>query len=130
MHHSNRWRTLPVLCLVLLAGSASLHAERFIYSFSGRVRHIDDHYGVLATSDYYRTGDVVTASFLVDLSAFGFQILNNGSRFVMTPFETNDMVWEPFYSRLISGPLLPDFHAEWASHPKAARRYLYGANQT
>jgi hypothetical protein len=130
MHHFNRRLRLALFCLVLLVGSATLHAQRFIYTFSGRVTQIFDHYGVLTASNYYRTGDVVTASFLVDLSAPGFQILNDGSRFAMIPFETNYMVWEPFYSRLLSGPLMPDFHAEWASHPEHARHYLYGGNQT
>ena len=126
-------RCFPGWCclIILLAlGSATVHAERFLYSFSGRVRSIDDPSGALATSNYYRTGDVVSASFIVDVSRPGYQILNDGTEFVMLPVATSSLLWNPFYCRLISGPLMPEPHSATASHPKAARYYLYGANQT
>jgi hypothetical protein len=129
VHHSNPARRLCALVIcILLAGSANLYAERFLYTFSGRVISIDDPSGALARSHYYRTGDVVSASFIVDLALPGYEILNDGSRLVNTRVTGPEVFVDYFYCRLVSGPLMPNFHSEWASDPRGARFYLYGAD--
>jgi hypothetical protein len=129
VHHSNFARPLCALFIsILLAGSATLHAERFLYSFSGRVTSIEDPSGALARSNYYRTGDVVSASFIVDLALPGYEILNDGSRLVHTRATGPNIFVDYFYCRLVSGPLLPNLGSGWASNPEAARFYLYGAD--
>ena len=130
MHHGTSRHALRafIVWLVILAGSATLQAERFLYSFSGRVTSIEDPSGALARSNYYRTGDVVSASFIVDLSLPGYEILNDGSRLVKTTVGGPSILVRYFYCRLVSGPLMPDLRSEWASDSKAVRYYLHGAN--
>ena len=82
MHLPKPSRCFPAWCwliILLVFGAATVQAQRFLYSFSGRVRSIDDPSSALATSNYYRTGDVVSASFIVVISRPGYQILNDGT---------------------------------------------------
>jgi len=132
VHHGTSQHALGafIVWVVIFAGCATVHAERLLYSFSGRVGFIDDPEGALARSNYYRTGDVVSASFIVDPSSSGYRILNDGTSVLMPGNEPRPGVVERyFYCRLVSGPRMPDLHSERASHPKAARHHLYGYNE-
>jgi hypothetical protein len=89
---------------------------------------VEDPSGALARFNYYRTGDVVSASFIVDFALPGYEVLNDGSRLVNTRATGPNIFVDYFYCRLVSAPLMPNLGSEWASGPKAARFYLYGAD--
>jgi hypothetical protein len=116
--------------LLLVAFVASVSAQRVLCHFSGGVRSIDDPLGVLTASNYYRTGDTVSASFILDRSAYPVEIYNDGTFRRIPLFGGGSKLGIPFYCRLVSGPLMPDFHSEAATRSDATRHFLYGAHET
>lgn len=132
---------LCCLTILLAAGPATVHAEnstgfrpaRLIYSFSGRVRSIEDPRGELAAYPHFTTGQVVSASFLVDeWIGRGFQINNDGRLRTINGYRDyqeylrQTVVLEPFYCRLISEPPMPKLYTGGPSYPDAVRHYLHG----
>src|SRR5687768_5126674 len=71
------WTVFIHIC-ILVAGSATVRAERFLYSFSGQVAWIErDELGLLAANNF-RTGALVSASYIIDLATPGYRIYNDG----------------------------------------------------
>jgi hypothetical protein len=132
VHHSNSRRSLFALvcCFLFLAGAASLRAERLLYAFSGRVAWIeDDQIGLLAANNYH-TGTVVSARFIVDLSAPGFEILNGGTPVLKEQFISRISKLDFFYTRMVSGPRLPRVPSPYTTDSHEVREFLCGVHQS
>lgn len=122
-----KYHTLSILLLL----QATLgFSQGTLYSFSGSVSSLFfDGAGILAAQNV-AVGDPVAVAFYVDFAKPGHYLLNDGTVEMAVEPPLGNVHTEYFYSRLVSGTLLPELNGGFNNRPGDIKEYFTSWNRS
>jgi len=122
-------RVLTLTALTLLSIHASF-AQSARYSFSGQISSLAyDGAGIILARDI-RLGDPITVSFDLDFGRPGEIAYVDGTVSVLAPYRWDDLSIDYFYSRMVSGFMLPELNGGMYNEPEDFSECLAGWNRS
>ena len=121
---------IRILSIFVLFQAAIGFCQGSLYSFSGSVSSLYYDGGGILAAQNVAVGDPVEVTFHVDFGTPGYYLLNDGTVVVPADAPLGNVHTAYFYSRLISGTLLPEVSGGFNNGPQDISEYFTGWNRS
>lgn len=121
---------LRILSIFVLFQAVVGFCQGSLYSFSGSVSSLYYDGGGILAAQNVAVGDPVEVAFHVDFEKPGYYLLNDGTVLVPADAPLGNVHTGYFYSRLISGTLLPEVSGGFNNRPQDISEYFTGWNRS